>query len=160
MSRPELPKSRLGGGRPEWVHWLELAAVILGAWEAVWLVLLLAGDSPQGQIWSVPGRWMAMAIRAQAQHLPTAGGWIGAEWGVYHPVALGPVILVVLGLLIFARVAVHLITHGLPTREKRPPKGSRGGGGEGRQRPIRNASEVNMSMEEWLAKQAAGQRED
>ena len=76
-----------------------------------------------------------------------------------------PVILVTLGLAVVAYVILLWHERGLPTlgpRRERPPKGPRGGGGggSGRRRPTGNASEVNMSMEEWLAKQAAGQGED
>lgn len=157
MSRPELPRSSLGGGKPEGVRLLELAGWVVGTWELVWLVLLLSGASPQGQIWSVPGRWVAMGTRS-LEHIATPGGWFGASWGVSRPVALGPVILVIVGLLVVACVAVHLINHGLPSRGPRRERSQRSGGSGGSSRSKEAAPQRRpTSLREFLDQQGKGE---
>ena len=155
MSRPELPRSSLGGGRSEAFQiGCELPMVVVGLWELVWLVLLLSGNGPQGQIWSVPDRWMAM-FTLLGEHRPT-GGLLWATWGV-GTVAWVPVVLVVVGLLMVAYVALLWHELGLPVRERRQrlPKEPRR---RGRRQPTAKAAadDLDDSLETFLAKQAAG----
>lgn len=158
MSPPELPRSQLDGGKPEWVSvFIELPLYLVGAWEVFWLVLLLAGDSPQGQIWSVPGRIASAATRSLEGHA-TAGGWLGILIGVFHPVALMPVVLVVVGLVLLALVVVLVVDHGLPTRGSRRHRSQ--GPSSGGSRPKEAASaQRDTSLEEFLEKQSRGEKD-
>ncbi len=135
MSRPDLPKS-LDGGKSEARSLAELVGILVGAWEVGYLVLLLSGNGPQGQIWSVPFRWITLWQQlAMRQSYP--GGWMAAEWGVAHTIALVPVVLVSVGMVLVVAVAVHLMDHGLPERGPR------------RKRPQRNTK-----LDDWLRDQA------
>lgn len=73
-----------------------------------------------------------------------------------------PVVLVVVGLAVAAYVLGLWHERGLPTlgpRRERPSKRPRGGGGKGRQAPPatgEGGKRLDMSMDDWLADQAAG----
>lgn len=164
MSRPDPPKSGLGGRKSEARLLLDLALIVVAGWEAVYLVLLLSGQGPQGQIWSVPGRWMAWWTRS-VQHLPPPGGWLWATWGV-GSIAWVPLCTMAVLLLLAAYLAVLVHErHGLPSlslprRRERPPKGPRNGNGRGSSRSKGPASDQpNLSMEEWLEREQAGHGE-
>lgn len=156
MSRPELPESSLGGGKSETARLFELAGLAVVAWELGWLVFLLSGNGPEGQIWSVLGRWVTLWRRlALGQSYP--GGWMKAEWGVAHPIALGPVLVVSVVVVLVVVVAVYLMDRGLPSRGPRRDRsqGSGFGGGGRPQQPV--AGQRNTTLKEFLEKQEHGE---
>lgn len=159
MSRPELPRSFLERGEDEFLSKAKLALGIAAAWEVGYFALLLSGNGPQGQIWSVLGRLMAIPGELLAQH-SIPGGAMGVLWGIAHPVQWVAVILVVMGMMLVVAVAVHLMDHGLPSiGGRKPPKGPRGGGG-GRKPRQEPSNELDTSLEEWLVRQQTGGEEE
>lgn len=157
MSRPEPPRSSLDHGRSEVVDiFVKFPLALVGAWELVWLVMLLSGNSPEGQIWDVLGRWVAMASRAAVLR-PTAGGWLWASWGLTRPISWVPVVLVGVGLVVGAVVVMHFVEHGLPTRRPRGDR-SRGASRASATSPPKEtvSGQRNTKLRDWLDDQADG----
>jgi hypothetical protein len=133
-----------------------MLALLATSWEAVWVVLSLAGAKPRGQLPQAFTRVTA-ALHLAITNQPIPGGWPHVLWDTARPVSTVAVVLVVVGLVLAVTMAVRLVRRGW---------GFSSVVGDGPRWWLRRRSDpmaggqapatVDKSLDEWLADQASG----
>lgn len=150
--RPRPPRSMTGRHHSDTWYVAILMALLATAWEAVWVVLSLAGAEPRGQLPQAFGRAMAAVHVAISNH-PVPAGWPHVLWDMARPVSPVAIVLVVVGL----SLAVTMVVRAARRFMGSWPRARRGGGSGPAGQP---APAVDRSLDEWLADQAAGEDDE
>lgn len=156
--RPRPPRSLSARHHSDEWYVAVLMAVLAAVWEAGWLVLSLAGSDPRGQIPEAFGRATAAVHLAVSNH-PIPGGLVHVLWAPSRPVSPVAVVLVVVGLLLAATMAVRTARRllGLSARGGGIRWPRSGGGTAAAVQPT--SATVDKSLDAWLAEVAAGEDE-
>ena len=155
--RPRSPRSTLGHHHSDTFYVALLMALAAAAWEAVWVVLSLAGADPHGQLPQAFGRVTAAIHLATSDH--TIPSWPQIAWDLGRPVSLVAVVLVVMGLALAGTLVVRLVLRVLGFSSG-GGGWRRGGGGRGGPGGGQPPATVDKSLDEWLASVANGDDEE
>jgi hypothetical protein len=156
--RPKPPRSLSARHHADEWYIAVVMSIVASVWEAGWLVLSLAGANPQGQLPQAFGRVMSAVHLAVANHA-ISGGWAHVLFDPARPVSPVAVVLVVVGLLLAATMAVRTARRllGLSARGGGIRWPRSGGGTAAAVQPT--SATVDKSLDAWLAEVAAGEDE-